>query len=220
MTTTFSIPSNISPQIPLRYFANKRITEGLIQNTIRSMDTAYAFSANILFHERRDESLVDTYATDDKSGYYPWYNNSDSGTEEGTNRWDCRIYRMPYFPSNPTPGSDSPVTSSASRIAVRARGRACVVAVIVREIVLINTNGTASFSATSSSLILSCVGTAAFEDLADELTLPTGIDVSDPGFLGFSIEAYWAPLYDDLGGETAWLSQLTLVEFTPSDFPA
>jgi len=220
MTTTFSIPSNISPQIPLRYFANKRITEGLIQNTIRSMDTAYAFSANILFHERRDESLVDTYATDDKSGYYPWYNNSDSGTEEGTNRWDCRIYRMPYFPSNPTPGSDSPVTSSASRIAVRARGRACVVAVIVREITAIAANGTATFSATSSSLIRACTGTAAFEDLVGTLTLPTGIDTSDPGFLGFSIEAYWAPLYDDLGGETAWLSQLTLVEFTPSDFPA
>lgn len=218
MTTTFS---NVAPQEVIRYVRNTRIRATQIQNTIKTMDTAYAFSANILFHERRDETLVDTYLTDNKSGYYPWYNNSDSATEENANRWDCRIYRMPYFPSNPLGNDTSGTTSVDSRIAVRARGRACAVAVIMREITNIDSNFLVTLSSTSSSVILPCTGTVAFEDLADFLPFPTGIDTTDPGFLGFSIEAYWAPLYDAVtGGETAWLSQLTLVEYTPSDFPS
>lgn len=209
-------PNAIRPSLPYTGF--------LAQNLLDSMDSTYAASANILFHEFRDESLVSDYDTDVKRENYPWYNNSFDSLEDNERRYDCRLYAVPYWPPNPYPGDDSNVSSSSSRLAVRARGRNAVLTVCMRQITSVDSNGivTVSSGITNGSTVVLTLGSASsFGEDADILEFPTGID-RDTLQYPFLIEAYWCPFYEASSEfqVPGWLSALTIIEYCASDFPS
>ena len=223
MSISFPIGSYIRPNFNV-INRGLQYTGFATQNLLDSADSTYAASASILFHENRDESLVADYDTDAKTGNYPWYNNAFDSLENNQRRYDCRLYAVPYWPPNPYPGDSSNVSSSSSRLAVRARGRNAVLTVCVRQITAVDSNNRFNVSTQvtdGTNVVLTFGDVNNFTSATATLQFPTGID-RDTLAYPFLIEAYWTPYYE-ANSELqvpGWLSSLTIVEFCASDFPS
>jgi hypothetical protein len=220
MSITFPI-GTYTPQF--QKFPNTFFTADDVLNLLNSTDSTYAASAQVLFHEARDNNLVDvpTYDANVKEGQYPWYNYSSRSEEELEVRYDCRLYAIPYWPPNPYPGDSSNISSSSSRLAVRIDGYKIAVTVCLRRILDVDSDGRFQVSDPldldpGTTLQLQITG-ATFSSAVGTLQFPTGVDVDDLEY-PFLIEVYWAQALtaDDPG----FLSGITIVEFCASDFPS
>lgn len=201
-----------------------------------TLDSLYKFSPRqIFFSEIRDEGLYNVFATDSKTGFYPWYNDSGFTDAENSRVWDYRIFRMPIYVFAPLPMSKNSVSANGptapqslhrGAISTTFRGRNITIRTILKWIrmdtVIDPSDGLPYFTGTYTILDTSFNGASlvngAWDEFDYDTIIPLGFDPRVPGDLLMVDVAYHQ--FTASSTEPGLLSALQIWAKGPGDFPA
>jgi hypothetical protein len=201
-----------------------------------TLDSLYKFSPRqIFFSEIRDEDLFVTFATDSKSGFYPWYNDSGFTDAENSRVWDFRIFNMPVYVFAPLPMSRNSISTNAGTGAVSLRrgaisttfrGRNVTIRTVLKWIrmntVIDPLDGlpyyTGTYTVQGSNFNGANLSAGAWFETDYDTLIPVGFDPRVPGDLLMVDVAYYQFTSSVL--EPGMLSALQVWAKGPGDFPA
>lgn len=204
MTISFgSAPSVLVPRLT----PGTPIVEGTIRPVVESVNSLYRFSRSILFSDLRDETQEGVY-----TGFAPWYCDPYSATPP----WQSRVFRLPYRPGSPLPGTNTGVktTGGTAKLDFWFRGRNIDAVARISRVASRASDFTYTLGTTSANTG-QLAGGVSFTENIIEVPFPDNCRSGDLFVLDFTWRS--ANLDEDSEG---YLSGLVISEPLFSDWPA